>query len=331
MKYLFGIAWRMARRTLRTTLLINIQFVFIFLFLMILIGMMGKHHNDLNRLDNVVGSDTWLIQPTTSTNNNIEASNWNDAQLKWLDQQFPGKVGLLGADYSQYSKGKITYTANSVLWKLLRENNGSDELYKKTGISEDIIRVINPPNWNNIAEPVFREGTVTERDQLTAYIFDVSDDKINFNTLSDELSEMANGQNYRVARLIGSERQSVVIESIYTNIILVFVTLSSLLILTSVMSFTLVRFLSQSRNLRLLYLYGATRVDLAAIVLFSNLLLVGPAFIIASCIVVLMYTVLPIVIGFSLIIGLLIFVMILFFLTVPVIRTNSSNLKINEI
>lgn len=330
MRYLFGTAWRMARRSLKTTVLINIQFVFIFLFLMILIGMVREQQNDLTQLDHVVGKDTWLIQPTVS--NEKKTPSWNEVQVKWLQEQFPGKVGLLNADYSELDNGRMVYTSNPLLWNLISDNDDSTELHLNAGVTKEMVKVINPPGWQNANEVVFLKSMEPiETTQLSLYLFDVSDEEISAHSLSTRLSEMGGGQSFRVARLIGTERQNVVIESIYTSIILVFVSLSSILILTSMMSFILVRFLSQSRNLMIYYLYGATRWDLAIMVLFSNLILIGPAFIVALLVLLLCYTIIPIAVTSSIISGLLLFVFILFFLTAPVVRTNSNSLKINEI
>ncbi|CAM4492489.1 hypothetical protein [Paenibacillus xylanexedens] len=330
MRYLFGTAWRMARRSLKTTALINIQFVFIFLFLMILIGMVREQQNDLTQLDHVVGKDTWLIQPTVS--NEKKTPSWNEVQVKWLQEQFPGKVGLLNADYSEIDNGRMVYTSNPLLWNLISDNDDSTELHLNAGVTKEMVKVINPPGWQNANEVVFLKSMEPiETTQLSLYLFDVSDEEISAHSLSTRLSELGDGQSFRVARLIGTERQNVVIESIYTSIILVFVSLSSILILTSMMSFILVRFLSQSRNLMIYYLYGATRWDLAIMVLFSNLILIGPAFIVALLVLLVCYTIIPIAVTSSLISGLLLFIFILFVLTAPVVRTNSNSLKINEI
>lgn len=320
----------MARRSLKTTLLINIQFVFIFLFLMILIGMIREQQNDLDQLDHVVGKNTWLIQPTVS--NEKEIPSWNMVQVRWLEEQFPGKIGFLNADYSEMDNGRMTYTTNQLLWNLISDNEDSTELHLNAGIAEEMVKIINPPSWQNANDVVFLKSTEpVESTQLSVYLFDVSDEEISAHSLSTRLSEMADGQHFRVARLIGTERQNVVIESIYTSIILVFVSLSSILILTSMMSFILVRFLSQSRSLTIFYLYGATRWDLAIMVLFSNLILIGPAFLVALSVLLLSYSIIPIAVTSSLISGLLLFIFILFFLTAPVVRTNSNSLKINEI
>jgi len=329
MRYLFATACRAAKRSLKTTLLINLQFVFVFLFLTVLMGMVSQQNNNLKQIDQVIGENAWLVQPTLNDKNKVPS--WNRQQVEWLEQKFPQKVGLLQADFSEMDHGKMTYAANSLLWDRISNHHDSSEL-RASDVDPDIMEIINPPGWRNAIEVFFlKRDSLTYPTQLSLYIFDVNDKEINLSELSAELSEMADGQPFQITRLIGAQRQSIVIESVYTKVILVFVILSSILILTSIMSFIMVRFLSQSRKLAIFHLYGATRRDLAIFVLFSNLMLIGPAFAASTVILILCSSFLPVAVASSLLGSFILFVFIAFILTLPVVHTNRSTLKINTI
>ncbi|UNT56881.1 hypothetical protein [Lysinibacillus capsici] len=280
MKDFWRIASKMLSRNRKMTWLIRTQFLVMFFLVFILVAFLFKNQDQINVLREQIGKDVWVITPTithTVHSNSSFDLDWTEEQLDWLESKFAGKVGIISLSPNQDGDLQKIYV-NDVIEKLVFDDDPKreKELLQYLLIYDSI-------NPNTQILPI---GEKLQKD-LLVYVIGVGDDEMQINTLDAELSQLNPNFNYEVRQVIQSKEQKAEINLIYVKSLLFFITISFMLIMTCIISFVLLQNQYQTAKLQLFRLFGATRKDLATIFVFTNLLLMGPSYITALVLFVL--------------------------------------------
>ncbi len=272
MRDLWRIASKMLNRNRKMTWLIRIQFLVMFLLVFILVSFLFKNQDQMQVLREQIGKDVWMIMPTFKPNSNSGLTDdWTQEQLDWLEHKFTGKIGIISLSPNQEGDSQKVYV-NDVIEKLVSDNDQRQAReYLQYFLLYDSIQPhaqILPIEEKNLQD-------------IWVYVVGVEDEEIHVNTLDAELSKLNPISNYDVRQVINTKEQQTEINLIYAKSLLFFITIAFILIMICITSFVLLQNQYQTAKLQLFRLFGATRMDIIKIFVFTNLLLMGPSYMIA--------------------------------------------------
>lgn len=271
MRDLWRIALKLLNRNRKMTWFIRIQFLVMLLLVLALLSFLFKNQDQMNVLREQIGQDVWMIKPTHRYTSNSGQTNWTKDQLNLLEEKFTSKVGVISFSPNQDGDTQKVYV-NDVIKKLISNHNQK----RMVELLQHFL-IYDPIQPNAQILPL----DAKHQEDLWIYVVGVEDAEIYVNALDAELSALNSSSSYDVRQVISIKEQKTEVNLIYAKSLLFFITISFMLIMICIISFVLLQNQYQIAKLQLFRLFGATRMDIIKIYVFINLLLLGPSYMIA--------------------------------------------------